>query len=683
MTNRSRCVWISLPLVAACAGGPDLERLDAIRGFEAARDGRTSLELWSSDADPTVRRVACEALGSLADARSAAALIARVQDPEPAVAHAAVFALGALDGSDAAIDACLLAALDGPDANTRLLAARALGARRSVTARTRLLAMVNDEVVPVVRAAAATALAALVSARGGTRALDDAARRSTAIDLAARLDAETQRSVRLALAFALAEAGVVDAAAAARRALQPGCWAEDHPELRWTRVFAVRALVAAEFAEPTELLALAADPDPMVQLAALSGLARRPPAPGAPAAIATLHALVTGAGSAHVRARALELLAKLAEGEDLATALAAATADASPTVRRTALRARAHTAPELALPAIDAALGATDPFDRVAAVRAAAALPSGLAGPRLARAAEDPLAQVRASAIAALAGHAGLEGLDALLARAAADDDAGVAEELGATLLALAGTGASEARAGFARSAFERRSSPAFAEARKALLAAWVAHASAAVDPQPLLLAALADQDLAVRREAARALRALGKTVPEHDLVDRGSFPRVGLEVPNAFLATRPRLAIETRHGRMVVALAPAAAPVHCFSLCQLVQRGALDGLPFHRVVPDFVVQGGDARGDGYGNTSCFGGTLRAEFSPLPFLAGTLGMPRSDEPDSGGGQLFVTLGPAPWLDGRYTALGRIIEGLAVAELIEEGDRIVAARLLGD
>jgi cyclophilin family peptidyl-prolyl cis-trans isomerase len=120
----------------------------------------------------------------------------------------------------------------------------------------------------------------------------------------------------------------------------------------------------------------------------------------------------------------------------------------------------------------------------------------------------------------------------------------------------------------------------------------------------------------------------------------------------------------------------PAAAPVHAWNFVQLAASGRYDGTLFHRAVPDFVIQGGSARGDGYDNRSWLGGRLRDEPSPLPFDAGTVGMPKSATADSGGGQFFVTLVPAPHLDGRYTAFGRITAGLAVAESIEVGDRIV-------
>ena len=106
------------------------------------------------------------------------------------------------------------------------------------------------------------------------------------------------------------------------------------------------------------------------------------------------------------------------------------------------------------------------------------------------------------------------------------------------------------------------------------------------------------------------------------------------------------------------------------------------DGLGFHRVVPDFVVQGGDPRGDGNGGTTWRGTPLRREFTPRKFVRGSLGMPRNDDPDSGGSQIFVTHRETPHLDGRYTLFGELREGLEVLDLLEVGDTIQTVRLLG-
>ena len=94
----------------------------------------------------------------------------------------------------------------------------------------------------------------------------------------------------------------------------------------------------------------------------------------------------------------------------------------------------------------------------------------------------------------------------------------------------------------------------------------------------------------------------------------------------------------------------------------------------WHRVVPDFVVQGGCPRGDGWGGP---GYVLPDEIGMRPYVRGTVGMPKSG-PDTGGCQVFVTHLPTPHLDGRYTVFAQVVIGLDVVDRIRVGDRIVKA-----
>ena len=146
--------------------------------------------------------------------------------------------------------------------------------------------------------------------------------------------------------------------------------------------------------------------------------------------------------------------------------------------------------------------------------------------------------------------------------------------------------------------------------------------------------------------------------------------------------ARNPRVVIETNRGTMAFELFRDEAPVHVFNFLSLAGRGFYDGSTFHRVVPDFVIQGGDPRGDGNGSATFSGAPLRAEFTPRKFVRGSLGMPRNDDPDSGGCQIFVTHRETPHLDGRYTLFGELREGFDVLDRIEVGDRIRAVRILG-
>jgi peptidyl-prolyl cis-trans isomerase B (cyclophilin B) len=108
-----------------------------------------------------------------------------------------------------------------------------------------------------------------------------------------------------------------------------------------------------------------------------------------------------------------------------------------------------------------------------------------------------------------------------------------------------------------------------------------------------------------------------------------------------------------------------------CLNFLQLVNQGFYDGLEFHRVVPDFVIQGGDPRGDGWGGP---GYTIRDELNAKPFDTGVVGMALAGA-DTGGSQFFITLSPQPHLDAGFTAFGLVVDGLDVLGLIEQGDRI--------
>ena len=132
-----------------------------------------------------------------------------------------------------------------------------------------------------------------------------------------------------------------------------------------------------------------------------------------------------------------------------------------------------------------------------------------------------------------------------------------------------------------------------------------------------------------------------------------------------------------TARGRILVRLFPADAPNNVRSFLYLVRRGFFDGQTFHRVVPDFVSQGGDPRGDGSGGP---GWVLPCEINLHRYLEGTMGMALAGR-DTGGSQFFFAHGTQPHLDGRYTIFGEIVEGKDVAESLIEGDPITRVRLI--
>jgi peptidylprolyl isomerase len=178
----------------------------------------------------------------------------------------------------------------------------------------------------------------------------------------------------------------------------------------------------------------------------------------------------------------------------------------------------------------------------------------------------------------------------------------------------------------------------------------------------------------ALRREAAEALAALlGQPVDVPEVKDPPER-RVDWTFLRA-MGGQPRLALETERGRIVVELDPGEAPLTVQTVLQLAQEGRYDGVPFHRVVPDFVIQGGDVeRGDGYGGP---GFVIRSEITRIPFERGTIGMASAGK-DTEGSQFFIAHSAQPHLDGRYTAFGRVVQGMEVVDAILEGDRVLRA-----
>jgi cyclophilin family peptidyl-prolyl cis-trans isomerase len=132
---------------------------------------------------------------------------------------------------------------------------------------------------------------------------------------------------------------------------------------------------------------------------------------------------------------------------------------------------------------------------------------------------------------------------------------------------------------------------------------------------------------------------------------------------------------LDTDRGRITIDLFAREAPLTVTALLQLVDQRALDNLLWHRVVPAFVLQSGDPRGDGTGGP---GFALRDEVNRFRYFRGTVGMALSG-PDTGGSQFFIALAPQPHLDGTYTVVGRVVSGMDVVDLITQGDRIRTVR----
>ena len=158
---------------------------------------------------------------------------------------------------------------------------------------------------------------------------------------------------------------------------------------------------------------------------------------------------------------------------------------------------------------------------------------------------------------------------------------------------------------------------------------------------------------------------------------------------PQAAQALDPEnaLLIELESGPVTVELLPDVAPLHVERIKELTREGFYDGIVFHRVIDGFMAQTGDPTGTGRGGSSK--PDLPAEFSSTPFERGTLGMARTQNPNSANSQFFITFNATPHLNGQYTVFGKVVDGMELVDRITRGepprnpDQMVRVRVLAD
>ena len=176
------------------------------------------------------------------------------------------------------------------------------------------------------------------------------------------------------------------------------------------------------------------------------------------------------------------------------------------------------------------------------------------------------------------------------------------------------------------------------------------------------------------------------------------SLPAVAAAIaasrPAAAQGTDPQNAVylDTKDGRITIRLRPDLAPKHVAQIKALVKQHFYDGIVFHRVIDGFMAQTGDPTGTGTGKSNL--PNLKAEFSNTPFKRGTVGMARSQDPDSANSQFFICFADASSLNGKYTVIGEVTSGMDVVDKIKKGsqsnngsvtnpDKIVKMRLASD
>lgn len=182
----------------------------------------------------------------------------------------------------------------------------------------------------------------------------------------------------------------------------------------------------------------------------------------------------------------------------------------------------------------------------------------------------------------------------------------------------------------------------------------------------------LRDSDYTVALEAASALEEITggsyrqtivrPQVPSHTDYDWDLLDQV---------KKHPMVTVRTARGVVAIEMLPEDAPFTCINFASLIRKGFFNGLTFHRVAPNFVIQGGDPRGDGWGGP---GYSIRSELGYEHYERGAVGVASSGK-DTEGSQFFVTHSNQPHLDGRYTIFARVIAGMEVVDRIQVGDTI--------
>jgi cyclophilin family peptidyl-prolyl cis-trans isomerase/HEAT repeat protein len=616
-----------------------------------------------SDPDAAIRRRAALAVGRVGLAEGVQSLLPLLKDPDPDVRQMSAFALGLI--GDRASSPALQALLTDTSFVVRGRAAEALG-------------LIGDS-------SAAPAIATMAQAaaqQGNAAAIEPDLERYP-------MDPPPLEAFRLGI-YALVRLKAYDALASAVlddgrpiTAWWPVAYALsriDDPRAApalttllsgngtYSRAFAARGLGLARAQGAVDALIAQIQPDrlnPFIAVSAIRALAQI----GDARAGGALMALVTAPKiDPSVRLEAVTAVGvmKLAEASDALMDLAG---DSWPSMRAAALRSLAETDPD----GFVFALSGLDPDPhwsvRAALAGALAGLPGEVAGPRLTSMLSDTDRRVIPSVLSALV-HAKAPSAEAILRKHLDDPDVVIrmtaARELG-TLKPADG-------AAVFTDAYKRWSADNTYLARAAALTALAEYGPAATDT---LRVALQDREWAVRVKALDLLKGMpGEAADPHAIRPAPSQPPVPYDSADVVSPQySPHIYVETSKGLIEIELAVRDAPLTAQTIIALARKGFFTGIAFHRVVPNFVVQAGDPRGDGEGGPNF---TIRDELNEVPYLRGTVGM-ALDWRDTGGSQFFITHSPQPHLDAKYTVLGRVVKGMEVVDRLQQWDRIERIR----
>jgi cyclophilin family peptidyl-prolyl cis-trans isomerase len=604
-------------------------------------EGVKPLTVALADADPEVREMAAFALGLIADASAAAPLTTALADASPTVRGRAAEALG-LIGSAPGAEAAARAAADPigrmaaeyarsaavravpPDDETWPAAPEVEAFRLGIYALVRLHAYEALTAAVIDNGSPVTTWWPVAYAFGR---IEDPRAEPVLVKLLATRAKYTS-------AFAARGLGVIKA----RAAVAPlNALIQEAKTPIEVKVSAIRALGSiADPAAGAPLAALASDPatDPNVRLEVVAALGAMKAADGLPVV------------------------------QDLLS-------DPWPSMRAAALRAAAAIDPDsfvLVLSSMD-----PDPqwVVRAAMASVLATMPADVALGRVQSMLRDEDKRVLPAVLSALAHFKAPDAATVAMAQLKEPDFA-----VRAAAAQVIGDMKPAGGADALRAAYTLALGDATIDARASMLDALVQYGAG--EAVPTLKEALGDKDWALRLHAAAALAKLDPSTDATRVIRPApGAPIARYDDPQLIApAFSPHVFLETAKGTIEVELAVLDAPQTASNFIALTARGFFNGLQVHRVVPNFVVQDGDPRGDGEGGP---GYSIRDELNERPFLRGTVGMALSGK-DTGGSQFFITHSPQPHLDAKYTVFGRVVNGMDVVDRIQAGDVIQRVRV---
>jgi len=631
--------------------------LDAIKEAEDNRDVHAPALAHAVSSSSFVDRArAARAFGSIQKSEGIASLLILLNDSNLRVQKEAIFALGQFgweksfsQGREKEITQSLLSKLESKDQEVRRLTVEALGKIALEETPLHVIEMLKDSHKQV----RAEALVALYRYRLILKLRDPTANPAllseSQIKALLALGTDKHQEVQEKLAFYFQR--VKD-----ERGKELILRLAESEDL-WTRFFAVSALSKYNGENIQNLLIQSTqDQSSYVRVAALQGVI-------AQGLAQQLSPALRGDPSHHVRSTYIQALQSLKPSAEAYDKIKELSLDSQISVRVEALKAMASFEHEDTQQLLRIALQSNDWPLRSAAAQSLSLLKNEERKEVAEIALQDKDVRVRVSALEGLSKTEDAYAYTAIEKALQADE----LSERGSAIYALNDRKEIQ-RMAAAYTCYQRSLGEKWIEQREEIVKLWSSENTE--ETTRYLRVALKDAHSSVSSLAMCALeeRGISESTPPQTETKLSYTPYRELSFKQ-----NPQIILHTNKGEIHLELYPKIAPIHVANMVGFAEENKYAGLPFHRVVSNFVVQGGDPDKSGWGSA---GYSLRAEINTMPFERGSLGMPRSTGFDTGGIQFFINHIPTPHLDGQYTVFGKVTEGLEVIDQIEVGDLVL-------